>query len=251
MIVASSEYVDPVRERVAQWTGLLNQFNDTLEEWRNCQTAWIKLSAIFAAPDMQRQLPHESQMFMVVDRCWKIRMREVREKPLALDNMTDMDIFRSMRENNRLLDIITQCLEAYLEIKRLSFPRFFFLSNDELMELLSLTSKPHSMQGYLHKCFDAIQSLEFVSIKNNRNNEVSYTNDIVSIISPEGERIELEKVLKARGPVEDWFGKLEKVLRTTLKLCMKNAFQSYSLSEVSAWFKSELQLIVLINREFV
>uniref|UniRef100_A0A4X2KTY7 Dynein axonemal heavy chain 6 n=1 Tax=Vombatus ursinus TaxID=29139 RepID=A0A4X2KTY7_VOMUR len=233
--IASSRYVGPLKSRVDEWQKQLALFNQTLEEWMNCQRNWLYLESIFSAPDIQRQLPAEAKMFLQVDKSWKEIMRKVNRLPNALRAATQPGLLETFQNNNALLDQIQKCLEAYLESKRVIFPRFYFLSNDELLEILAQTRNPQAVQPHLRKCFDSISRLEFAVLISTEPKlpgvdtepEKVFTNDILAMLSPEGERVGLGKGLKARGNVEDWLGKVEEAMFTSLRRLSKAAIADY------------------------
>lgn len=92
-------------------------------------------------------------------------------------------------------------LEAYLEKKRISFPRLYFLSNDELLGILSQGNNPRAVQPHLQKLFDGIQSLEFEGEGRSLN--------VLAMNSAEQEQVPLSNNIKARGAVESAFSRLD------------------------------------------
>ena len=232
--ILGSRHVGPIKPKVEDMHNQLILFSETLDAWLDCQHQWLYLESIFTAPDIQRQLPDEAKDFAVVDKSWKEIMRDVKKLPKALRACTAPGRLETFQQNNQLLEKIQKCLEEYLETKRLSFPRFYFLSNDELLEILSQTRNPQAVQPHLRKCFDAIAKLDFTKMKNEHGEEV-FTTDILAMLSPEGERVSLTKGLKARGNVESWLNHVEESMMKSLYRITKVALQDFEMKPRHDW----------------
>uniref|UniRef100_A0A8C4ZUY6 Dynein, axonemal, heavy chain 6 n=1 Tax=Gadus morhua TaxID=8049 RepID=A0A8C4ZUY6_GADMO len=178
-----------------------------------------------SAPDIQRELGAEAKMFQQVDKSWKEIMRRVNMQPNALWAATQPGLLEIFQNNNALLDQIQKCLEAYLESKRVIFPRFYFLSNDELLEILAQTRNPQAVQPHLRKCFDAITRLEFAPAAPDGAPPAEQTEPGVG----------LSRGLKARGNVEDWLCKVEEAMFSSLRRLSKAAIVDYQDRSREEW----------------
>ena len=228
--ILGSRFVGPMQKRVDEWDKKLKLFSDTLDEWLNVQRAWMYLESIFKAADIQRQLPNEYKQFDQVNKLWLDLMRKTNTDPSALKSACAPKLKEQLEKANATLEKINKNLEDYLETKRAAFPRFFFLSNDELLEILAEARNPQAVQPHLIKCFDSIKKLDF------GDNPTSI--DIAAMFSNESERVPLGKNLKARGNVESWLTSVEDYMIKSLREFTKQGCADYDEQERIPWTKS-------------
>jgi dynein heavy chain, axonemal len=234
--ILASRFVGEIRGPVEEMQKHLRVLSDTMDEWLTCQRNWMYLETIFAADDIKRQLPEESRKFSGVDKSWRTIMKRTYDNPRAIVAGTVKGMKEQLMRHNDTLDAIQKSLEEYLETKRNAFPRFYFLSDEELLEILAQTRDPQAVQPHLRKCFDALVRLEFGGDGG--------SNDIHAMLSPEGERIELGRNLKARGMVEAWLGEVEENMRKSLEILIKEGTADYSEDDREGWIRTKRGQVV-------
>ena len=154
-------------------------------------------NAIFYSQDIKRRLATESSIFESVDKFYRLLMKRVNLNNNVIKVMVlEGKLLDHLKKHNNSLEIIQRNLSSYLEDKRLIFPRFYFLSDDELLKVLASAGNPASLQQYIAKCFENINKLDY--------GEDSKAADITGMTSAEGEKVSFGgRVLKARGNVEE------------------------------------------------
>ncbi|KAJ3395883.1 Dynein heavy chain 1, axonemal [Lobulomyces angularis] len=219
-----SPFKKPFAERISLWESKLRTVQEVLDMWMQCQRQWLYLEPIFGSDDIVNQLPVESKRFTTMDRAWRRIMAQAKQKPGVIEGCADYKLLDSFRECNKLLELVAKGLSAYLESKRATFPRFFFLSDDELLQILSQTKDPTAVQPHLRKCFENVASLEFKEDKL-----------ITAMYSGEGERIPLQEPFYPKGPVEDWLLKVEHQMRESVKKSIMDGLACYYAKPRIEW----------------
>lgn len=85
----------------------------------------------------------------------------------------------------KMLETIKNNLQAFLERKRRAFPRFYFLSDDDLLQILGQARDPHAVRPHLKKCFASLADVDLQAPKGTRGGRLQ----AVSMSSLEGEVI--------------------------------------------------------------
>jgi Dynein heavy chain, N-terminal region 2 len=117
-------------------------------------TATTHTAAAAAGDDSYtQQLPLEGKRFASVDKHWRSTMTAAAAGGGApcVKFCNSPKLLEKLRESARLLETVQKGLSDYLETKRAGFSRFYFLSNDELLEILSQTKDPLAVQPHLKK----------------------------------------------------------------------------------------------------
>ena len=231
-----SAFKKPFAERIDQWASSLMLVAEVMDEWIKVQRSWMYLEPIFSSADIQKQLPTEYKRFSAVDKNWRATMVGARggagNSPTpqkVIQFCANPKLLERWQEGNRFLELVQKGLSDYLETKRAGFGRFYFLSNDELLEILSQTKDPRAVQPHLKKCFEGIRFVEF---------ESPSVPTIIAMISGEKEKVALNSfaLVDPRGKnVEVWMTEVEHAMCRSVRTVMKNSVDDYLVTPRTSW----------------
>jgi len=231
----SSPYYRAVREFQEDgnlWEDRLTKLRAAFDAWIDVQRRWVYLEGIFfGSADIKAQLPAEWSRFKSVDGEFIQLMRRISNRPYAMEALNIDNLQRTLERLANLMTVIQKALGAYLEKQRNDMSRFYFLGDDDLLEIIGNASEPGKVLPHLGKMFASLATCNSVPCE-----EEGVLTKFDAMISKDGEKVPLDDPITVthKMSVKDWLKELENGMHTTLAKLLNTAVTEARSAQASA-----------------
>ncbi|MEJ1283888.1 hypothetical protein NN561_014866 [Cricetulus griseus] len=249
-----SKYVEYFIEQVLSWQNKLNIADAVIFTWMEVQRTWSHLENIFVcSEDIRTQLVEDSRRFDGVDAEFKELMFKTAKIKNVLEATCRPHLYERLKDFQSRLSLCEKALAEYLETKRVTFPRFYFISSADLLDILSKGAQPKQVTRHLIKLFDNILDLQF------EDNPEVLSHKAIGMFSKEKEYVLFQAGCECIGhvrfdfevsypkKVESWLLQLEQTMKETVRQAIAEAIAAYEEKPRELWildFPAQVALTV-------
>jgi len=207
----------------SSWEEKLNRSYVLFDVWIDVQRQWIYLEGVFSDnADIKHLLPVESSRFQNLNSEFFALMKKVQRAPLVLDVVSITGVQKTLERLAELLHKIQKALGEYLERERMSFPRFYFVGDEDLLEIIGNSNDTLRIARHLGKMFAGISGLLMGG---------HAPAAIIGFRSAQGEEVYLKNEISlTKGVrVNEWLGALEQSMKNAIAELLAEAVEVLTL----------------------
>ncbi|XP_016382633.1 dynein axonemal heavy chain 9 [Sinocyclocheilus rhinocerous] len=227
----TSKYISFFLEEVSTWQRKLSVTDSVISIWFEVQRTWSHLESIFiGSDDIRSQLPEDSKRFDGIDTDFKELTHDASKTPNVVEATNKPGLYDKLEDIQGRLSRCEKALAEYLDTKRLAFPRFYFISSADLLDILSSGTDPHQVQKHLSKLFDNMAKLKFETDAGGK-----LTKTGLGMFSKEDEYVQFNEPCDCTGQVEVWLNRVLDSMRATVRHEMTEAVAAYEEKPREQW----------------
>ncbi|XP_046432396.1 dynein beta chain, ciliary-like [Neodiprion fabricii] len=225
-----SKYVGYFLDEVSDWQQKLSNADAVINIWFEVQRAWMHLESIFiGSEDIRNQLPEDSKRFEKIDRDFKELLKETLSTMNIVRATNKPKLLDRLEEIEKQLNLCEKALANYLETKRLAYPRFYFVSPADLLDILSNGNNPELVCKHLTKLYDSVAKLRW---KTDSDKSSKIAN---GMWAKDGEFMEMYGTCDCNGKVEVWLNRVTDAMRKSVRFHFSRAVVSYDEKPRESW----------------
>ncbi|XP_039715549.1 dynein axonemal heavy chain 17 isoform X1 [Pteropus medius] len=227
----TSKYLSHFLKEVTSWQQKLSTADAVISIWFEVQRTWSHLESIFVgSEDIRAQLPEDSQRFDHIDLEFKALMADAVKTPNVVEATNKPGLYSKLEDLKKSLAVCEKALAEYLETKRLAFPRFYFVSSADLLDILSNGNDPVEVSRHLSKLFDSLCKLKFRLDANEKPLKFG-----LGMYSKEDEYMDFDRECDLSGQVEVWLNRVLDRMCATLRHEIPEAVVTYEEKPREQW----------------
>lgn len=239
----NSPYFKEFESDAATWEERLNRMQIIFDIWIDVQRRWIYLEGIFSgSSDIKNLLPRESSRFDTINLEFINLMKRVAKTLVVVEIVAFDGIEKTLERLADQLSKIQKALGEYLERQRAAFPRFYFIGDEDLLDIIGNSKELSKIQKHLKKMFAGVAGLML---------DAAQPNLILGLNSAEGETVAFRIPIDiSKFPrIDAWLKALEDEMKFTLATLMSEAmdalvgFSALEKSDPTAYAKSYMSWI--------
>uniref|UniRef100_A0A3P9B085 Dynein heavy chain 11, axonemal n=1 Tax=Maylandia zebra TaxID=106582 RepID=A0A3P9B085_9CICH len=234
--ILMSKYIEYFQAEVSGWQRKLMVADLVISSWMSVQRTWAHLNSIFTnSHDIRCQLANDAERFQGIHTDFQSLMTEVVQNSNVVDVTNKPGFLESLETLQQRLSLCEKALAEYLETKRLTFPRFYFVSASDLLEIVSKGTQPRQVTRHLLKLFDNIADLRFKDSDRAEGRGEEGEAFAIGMYSREGEYVSFSEPCVCEGQAECWLSALETTMRCTVRKEIQEAVAAYEDKPRDQW----------------
>jgi len=223
--MSASRFVGEFEKEVGQWQTHLATVAEVITIIGEIQRTWAYLEELFiGSEEVKRELPEDAERFVGIDRDVKEVLVYFNETPNLVECCNADKLFTKLENTQHLLEMCEKSLMDFMEAKRRAFPRFYFVSTKDLLDILSNGNRPEKVMEHIPKIFQAIASLDLKDEKDASGEEIKTA---MGMYSPEKEYVPFAAPTPLVGKVEMWLHRTIDGMRAALRNTIKKSEVDY------------------------
>jgi len=238
-----SRYLSTFEQEVTKWQHTLSGVSDVVTIMNEIQRTWAYLETLFiGSEEVKKELPEDTARFAGIDTDVKKVLGDFSQTKNAANACNKEGVFKLLEDTQHKLELCEKSLANYLEQKRRIFPRFYFVSTSDLLDILSNGNAPDKVNFHLPKIIAAVDHLEITpgATSTDRPTAVGFES-CVGI-----EHIDFHKPLKIEGRVEYYLQDIQDRLIESLRDILFKSIKSFEAkATVADWLKQTPNQIIL------